>query len=100
MATALSQNGVAVRLTDERWRHIEENHDEVAGYYDEVLETVEEPQWILRGYGGALVAVRAFGSQRYLAVIYKEVSAEDGFVVTAYFTSRINRKAIVWPRRR
>jgi hypothetical protein len=37
---------------DERWHHIVENHDDLAGYYDDVLITVEDPDFILRGYGG------------------------------------------------
>jgi hypothetical protein len=37
-----------------RWYHIVENHDDLAGNYDEVLITVEDPDFILRRYGGAL----------------------------------------------
>lgn len=37
MDIAVSKAGVPVRLTDERWYHIVENHDDLAGYYDEVL---------------------------------------------------------------
>jgi len=33
---AKSKNNVPIRLTEERWFHIVENHDELAGYYDEV----------------------------------------------------------------
>ena len=32
-----SVNDVPIRLTDERWTHIVENHDDIAGYYFEVL---------------------------------------------------------------
>jgi hypothetical protein len=48
MDVAFSKNGVPIRLTDERWFHIVENHDDVAGYYDEVLETIEDPEIILQ----------------------------------------------------
>ena len=57
MDVVISQSGVPIRLTDERWFHIVENHDDVAGYYDEVLEAIEEPDTILRGHRGALIAV-------------------------------------------
>jgi hypothetical protein len=40
MDIAISKAGVPIRLTDERWYHIVENHDDLAGYYDEVLMTV------------------------------------------------------------
>jgi hypothetical protein len=38
--TVYSVNHVPVRLTDERWRHIVGNHNDLASYYFEVLETV------------------------------------------------------------
>lgn len=93
-----ARSGVQIRLTEERWVHIVENHDDLAGHYDEVLRTVEDPECIARGYGGALIAMRAVGRRRYLAVIYKEVSRVDGFIVTAYFTSRLPKGTIIWPR--
>jgi hypothetical protein len=94
-----SHAGVAIRLTEERWFHIVENHDDLAGHYDDVLATVENPQLILKGYGGSLIAVKGVASRRYLAVVYKEVTSEDGFIITAYFTSRISRRLIQWPKR-
>ena len=96
MDWVLSQGGVPIRLTEERWFHIVENHDDVAGYYDNVLDTVENPDLILKGYGSALIAVKGVARGKYLAVIYKEISRDDGFIITAYFTSRIARRSIQW----
>lgn len=96
MDTAFSKNNVLIRLTSERWFHIVENHDEVAGYYDEVLETVENPDIILRGYRGSLIAVKNFGHKRYLMVIYREITVDDGFIITAYFSKKIDRKKAIW----
>jgi len=76
MDVAFSKNGVPIRLTDERWLHIVENHDDVAGYYDEVLETIEDPEIILRGHSGALIAVRALGRRKYLAVDIQRTESE------------------------
>jgi hypothetical protein len=100
MDVAFSRNSVPIRLTDERWFHIVENHDDLAGYYDEVLQTIEDPDLILRGHGGALIAVKVLGRSKYLAVIYKELSRKDGFVITAYFTSQISRRLIRWQKGR
>jgi hypothetical protein len=96
MDIAISKAGVPIRLTDERWHHIVENHDDLAGYYDDVLITVEDPDFILRGYGGALVAVRSLGRRKFLGVIYRELSRKDGFIITAYFTTQISRRLILW----
>src|SRR6266581_1616604 len=96
MDRAISVAGVPIRLTHERWFHIVENHDDVAGYYDDVLATIENPDVVLRGYRGTLIAVRNYGRRRYLMVVYRQVSADDGFIITAYFTSKLDRKQVVW----
>jgi hypothetical protein len=98
MDVVLSVEGVPSRLTTERWFHIVENHDDIAGHYDDVLETVENPDIVLRGYRGSLIAARGYGRRRYLAVVYRQVSAEDGFIITAYFTSKMDRKKAIWRR--
>ena len=100
MDTTDSVNDVPIRLTAERWYHIVENHDDVAGHYNDVLTTIENPDFVMRGYGGSLIAVRGAGRGQYLCVVYKELNDEDGFVISAYFTARINRKRVVWRRER
>jgi len=64
MDVAQSKNGVFIRLTKERWFHITENHDDLAGYYDEVLQIVEEPDYIIEGYGDTLIALRKNGKRK------------------------------------
>jgi hypothetical protein len=34
----------------------------------------------------------------YLNVIYRELSTTDGFIITAFFTSKINRSQIRWKK--
>ena len=100
MDRARSRHDVPIRLTEERWLHIVESHDDLAGYYDRVLETVEDPDYIVEGYGDALVALKGTRAGRYLAVVYKEETATDGFIITAYFTNKINleKERIIWQR--
>jgi hypothetical protein len=95
---AYSINGVPIRLTDERWLHIIERHNDLVNYFDDILATVENPDLILPGYGGSLYALRAYGRQNYLAVVYREVSPDDGFIITAYFMSRVDRRKAIWRR--
>ena len=95
-----SLNDIPIRITRERWFHITENHDDLAGYYDDVLHTIENPDLVIQGYGGALIAVKGMGRGRYLCVVYKEfISKKDGFVISAYFTSKINRRKVLWPKK-
>ncbi len=95
---AISIGRVPIRLTRERWFHIVENHDDLAGHHEDVLDAVENPDLILRGYRGSLIAVRNYGRQRYLMVVYRQVSGEDGFVITAYFTRKLDRSKIQWKK--
>jgi hypothetical protein len=98
MDIAVSVKGVPIRLTEERWMHIVNNHDELAGYYDDCLRVIEEPDLVLAGTQGSLKAVKGYGRNRYLVVLYREVSTEDGFVITAYFVGSIKRRRILWRR--
>jgi hypothetical protein len=98
MDIAYSVNGVPIRLTDERWGHIVNNHDDLAGYDEDCLRVIESPDLVLAGTRGSLKAVKGYGKSKYLVFVYREVSDEGGFVITAYFVRRINRKQVVWPR--
>ena len=98
MDIVISVEGVPIRLTHERWFHIVENHDDMSGYYEDVLSLVENPDFILRGYRGSLVAARHYGRQRYLMVVYRQVSLEDGFIITAYFTRKVDRRKAIWKK--
>ena len=101
MDIAKSINGVQIRLTEERWVHVIENHDDMAGYYDEVLSVVESPDYIIKGYKDALIALRQ-KENKFLAVVYKELEVNDGFIITAYFTSKIKleREVIIWQQQK
>lgn len=72
MNLALSVNGVPIRLTEERWQHILSARDELAGYHEDCLRVIEDPDLILAGNAGSLKAVKGYGSSRYLVVIYKK----------------------------
>lgn len=99
MDIVYSINKVPIRLTEERWFHIVENHDDLAGYYDEILQTLEEPNFVIKGYKDALITLRKIKEGLYLAVVYKEISKNDGFIITAYFTSKIKKEAIIWQKK-
>jgi hypothetical protein len=100
MEIVKSVNDIPIRLTDERWVHIVENHDDLAGYYDDVLSAIESPDYVIKGYEEALMALKQREEGKFLVVIYKESHKTDGFVITAYFTSKfkLEREVIVWQR--
>ena len=101
MKTAKSVNGVTIRLPDERWVHITEEHAEMAGYLFDVLETVQEPLAVFEGSEGELLAAREIETGKYIIAIYREVSPEDGFIITAFLTKRwksLERRRKIWQR--
>jgi hypothetical protein len=101
MRTVKSINKVTIRLPDERWIHITEEHAEMAGYLYDVLETIQEPLAIFEGNTGELLAAREVETGKYIIVVYREVSDEDGFVITAFLTKRwkqIKRRKKLWQR--
>jgi hypothetical protein len=98
LGEVLSVNGIPIRLTEERWLHIVEARDELEDRSDEVLEVVQSPDWITQGYRGSLVAWKGYGKRGYLAVIYKELGSDDGFIITAFFTRKPKKRGKVGPK--
>lgn len=103
MLIVYSQNGVPVRLTEERWRHMLHRHIEMGDQRERILETVTEPDMIQKGDFGELLAIRFYPEtplmSKFLVVAYQEVSSEDGVILTAYLTSRPSlRREILWKR--
>ena len=98
MNVAYSVNGVPIRLTYERWYHIIENHDDLASYFYDLLETVEKPDFVIRGNKGTLKATRNLGKNKWLVVIYREVSKTEGFIITAYFLDNRPKGEMIWQR--
>jgi len=98
--TVISKSGVAIRLTDERWSHVSEEHAELAGRKFEVMETVGDPERVLAGSAGELLALRRQSDGRTLVVVYREQQT-DGFIITAFLTRReasLKRRKHLWPQ--
>jgi hypothetical protein len=75
----------------------------MADYYYEILETIESPVIIYKGNFEGQIAVsdRLNSTEKFIVVVYKEVNANDGFIITAYFTDRIQKfenKEILWKK--
>lgn len=95
---ATSENGVLIRLTDERWAHITEEHSELAGMRFEVLETIAQPVKIYEGNAGENLAVREIETDKFLVAVYREIES-DGFIITAFLTRRVKsleKKKVLW----
>ena len=98
---AQSKNRVPIRLTAERRRHIESEHPEMRDCPPEILQTIENPDFIQEGYSGALMAVRKYErpplNGKYATVVYREIEQTDGFIITAYTTRNLpKRRQVLW----
>jgi hypothetical protein len=81
--------------------HITIGHPEIADYYYEMLEAIESPEVIYEGINDALIAIKKINesSEKFIIVIYKEISQTDGFIITAYISNqeqKFNKKKIIW----
>ncbi len=98
LETVYSLNNVPVRLTEERWEHIVGAHPYMTRYYEEMLDAVVDPEYILPGHEGSLIAVLGLRKKTILHVMYREVSSTDGFIVTAYIKTSFDKKKAIWLR--
>ena len=95
----VSQSGVPIRLTDERWAHIAEEHCELAELRSAIVETVSHPERIVLGGDGEHLAIREWETGKHLVVVYREY-ADDGFIITAFLTRRVRsleKRRQLWP---
>jgi hypothetical protein len=105
IASTLSKNKKTIKLTTERWLHITESHDYMAGYFHNVLETINDPAYVVAGKKEELLAIKFYKkthiSHKYLICCYREKN-KKGFVITAFMTSKIDsilkRRKILWRR--
>lgn len=93
--------GRAVRLTDERLRHILE-HPEMAGLEVALAETLRSPQVVIQSRADDAAALHYrfyIGTKvgdKWLCVVVK-YAEWDAFVLTAYLTDKPKRGERIWP---
>ena len=104
LATALSKNGIPIRLTQERWLHITTSHIEIDPTSPKnIINTIKSPDIILKGDTGELLAIKKKpGKNLWIVVAYKEISKVDGSVITAYLTTDsrwLFQRRIIWNKK-
>jgi|SRR5208337_3087260 len=97
-------NGRQVRLTDERWGHIEKEHPEMTGRLENIEATLLFPDKIIRSRTDAEVELfyRDYEatpvSHKLLCVVVKAVP-DDSFMITAYFTDTVKKGLVLWEKK-
>jgi hypothetical protein len=97
---AISRKGVPIRLTDERWQHIIDEHVELIDLRMQVMEAIGNAERVLLGIAGEFLAVRSLEPGKAILAVYRELDIDDGFVITAFVTRRLrslDRRQQIWP---
>lgn len=94
---------MSARLPDRVLKHILMKHPEVKPYVKRILETMKNPDLIVRGFRGEFKALKLYPDlhigPKYLVVVYRDLCGKK-VIMTAYFTSSTKRVKgeIVWRR--
>ena len=96
--------GRQIRLTDRRQEHIEADHPEMVGQFDKILNTLLNPDKIVRSRTDPQVELfyQSYKAtpvtDKHLCVIVK-AGTNDLFIITAYFTDTIKGGQMLWERK-
>lgn len=97
-----SVDGVPIRVTHERLVHIYDRHPEMKGHEELIIKGIGDPEYVQEGDFGARLGIRSIAAEwplKYVVVVYKELSGDDGFLLTAYFTRKpAEWRRVVWKR--
>jgi len=81
-----------IKLSKRVLDHIVSRHPEVAAYAHKIVETVQNPDLVIRGMRDELKALKFYTElhlgSKYLVVVYRE-SRKEKVIITAYFTSNV-----------
>ena len=95
--------GRSVRLSDERWNHIQ-HHVEMCGHMGDIARVLAVPERVVQSVSdpeAKLYYRYLFGTvvgDKYLCVVVKDRKG-DAYVLTAYFTDAVKRGQLLWPVR-
>ena len=93
--------GVVVRLTDERHRHILQ-HPEMAGSDEDIERAVAAPDSVIQSVSDSETRLyyryvpKSLVGAKHLCVVVK-IRRGDAFVITAYLTDKVKKGRVLWP---
>ena len=94
----------AIRLTDERLAHLETDHPEMQGQVAKIVETMIDPDRIIRSSTDAQVELfykhylSTPVTTKFLCVVLKVLS-DDNFIITAFFTNAVKKGDVIWEKK-
>ena len=94
----------SIRLTAERRLHLETAHPEMVDQVLRVVETLANPDTIVRSRTDATVELfyKHYPStpvtDKFLCTVVKALP-DDHFLITAYYTDTVKRGAVLWEKK-
>jgi len=87
MDAAVSKNKVPIRLTQERWHHIQQGILKLPVTIYDIPETIENPLCIYEGTRNEYIAVigKQEQSGKFIVVIYRETEGGRNVFESKYF---------------
>jgi hypothetical protein len=101
MASLKDLHNRHIRLTDERWEHIQSSHPEMFGQLEKIQEVLQAPHNIVRFRTDLEVELfyrdheATPVSHKFLCVVVKAFP-DDLFMITAYFTDTVKKGPVLW----
>lgn len=95
--------GIMIKLYKPTLKRIISKHNELQGCEDMIFETLEDPDFIVKGHKHELLALRHYDTtpvgSKDMVVVYRE---DKGIVITAFLTSKahkmIEKRRMVWQK--
>jgi hypothetical protein len=93
-----------IRLTDERLGHLETDHPEMIGQVEKIVETMIDPDRIIRSKTDPQVELfykhylSTPVTTKFLCVVLK-VLTDDNFIITSFFTNTVKKGDVIWEKK-
>jgi hypothetical protein len=94
----------SIQLTEERRLHLETEHPEMTGQIHRIVETLANPDKIIRSRTDATVELfyRHYQStsvtSKFLCTVVKALP-DDHFIITAYYTDAMKKGDALWEKK-
>lgn len=93
IAIVKSKSGASMRLTEKQWKHITAARPQLEDFQGEILKAIEHPDEVYAPpprVRPQLHAIKKFkrlaniGLSENIVVVYRELTPEEGFIITAF----------------
>lgn len=109
IAIVKSKSGAQIKLTEKQWKHIIAARPQLEDFQQEILKAIEHPDEVYAPpprVKPQLHAIKKFkrladiGLSDNIVVVYRELTPEEGFIITAFPISdrRKRRMHRLWQR--